>query len=103
MALEDAFDVGVGLIDPNQSLGQFLDCLFRDGSSWNPLNSDILINPDIPEIREELAGIFGHARAGRSFLKFYLNHGSQVSLDNLVGDLCRSCLLYTSPSPRDRG
>ena len=90
MALEDAFDVGVGLIDPSQSLGQFLDCLFRDGSSWNPLNSDILINPDIPEIREELAGIFGHARAGRSFLKFYLNHGSQISLDNLVGDLCRS-------------
>ena len=92
MALEDAFDVVVGFIDPSQSLGQFLDCLFREGSTWNPLDSDIISNPDIPEIRDELAVIFEHASTGRSSLKFYLNHGAEVFLDNRIGDLCQSVL-----------
>ena len=81
-------DRGVGLLSMTRHTGTFFDGLFPDAEDTGTLfNHELLYNP---------SGTTG----GPEGLKIgfpYNHNGGRYDLED------RGCLLYTSPSPRDRG
>ena len=71
---------------------------------------DVVDRADVTFRRGEIHGIVGQNGAGKSSLMkmvcgVYKADGGHVRMgdDELVFSTPRNCLLYTSPSPRDRG
>ena len=90
MPLDEAFDAGVLDVDMDESLGGLLERLF--GGGWRPSDEDLARNPDLPDLAEELVGIFSSACGGRSHVGFFVNHGPEAQPEDAVGELCRTAL-----------
>ncbi len=97
MPLEEAFEAGVPDSDMGGSLGALLERLFSGESEWCPSDEDVGENPDLPELVEELRAIFGSAHAGRSGVRFFVNHGPEATLEDTVGGLCRGAPTQGGP------
>ena len=93
MPLEEAFEAGVPDVDMGQPLGGLLERLFGAERGWWPSDEDLARNPDLPDLVEELAGIFRSSSAGRSDIRLFVNHGPETQLEDVLGDLCRDASL----------
>ncbi len=89
MPLEEAFEVGVPDVGMDGTLRALLEWLFGGGRDWWPSDEDVGENPDLPDLVEELEDILRSAHAGRSDVRFFLNHGPEATLEDAVGGLCR--------------
>jgi hypothetical protein len=89
MPLEEAFEVGVPDVGMDGTLRALLEWLFGGGRDWWPSDEDLADNPDLPDLVEELEAIFRSAHAGRSHVRFFVNHGPEATLEDAVGGLCR--------------
>ena len=92
MPLDEAFDAGVPGVDVDESLGSLLGRLFGGGYGWRPSDEDLARNPDLPDLAEELEGIFRSANAERSDVRLFVNHGPEAQPTDAVGGLCRATL-----------
>ncbi len=92
MPLEDAFEAGVPDVDMDGTLSALLERLFNGDGDWLPSDDDLVDNPDLPDLAGELEAIFRSSLAGRSDVRFFVNHGPEALLDDAVGDLCRGVL-----------
>ena len=90
MSLEEAFEVGVPDVDMAGTLGGLLERLFGGDGDWSPSDEDLAEDPDLLELVEELEAIFRSSHAGRSNVRFFVNHGPEAKLDDAVGELCRN-------------
>ncbi len=89
MPLDEAFEAGVPDVDMNGTLGGLLGRLFGGESGWWPSYPDLTRNPDLPDLVEELEGIFRSSNAGRSDARFFVNHGPEAQPEGAVGEMCR--------------
>ena len=92
MPLEDAFEAGVPGVDMAGTLGGLLERLFGSDRGWWPSDEDLAKNPDLPELADELEAMFRSAGEDRSEVRFFINHGPEAQLEDVVGDLCRDFL-----------
>ena len=92
MPLDEAFEAGVAGVDMGGSLGSLLERLFGGHGEWWPSDEDLARNPDLPDLAEELVGIFRSACGGRSHVGFFVNHGPEAHPEDGVGELCRDAL-----------
>ena len=90
MPLEEAFDAGVPDVGTDGTLRALLEWLFGGGRDWWPSDEDLSKNPDLPDLVEELEAILRSADAGRSDVRFFVNHGPEALLEDAVGELCRN-------------
>ena len=73
-----------------------------------PVSSDVLTlhtNNDVERLRIDSSGKIGIGVAAPA-TKVHIHGGDETLLitgDTAVGSAANTCLLYTSPSPRDRG
>ena len=81
------------------------DLITIDGSTGR------IIQGEVPKIKPEISGDFSKLMSwADSFRKLKVRTNSETSLDTKTArdfgaegnGLCRTCLLYTSPSPRDK-
>ncbi len=93
MPLAEAFEAGVPDVDMGETLIVLLERLFGGESDWWPSDQDLARNPDLPDLVVELEGIFRNSHAGRSDVRFYVNHGPEVQLEDAVGEMCRGVTL----------
>lgn len=91
MPLDEAFEAGVPDVDMEGPLSGLLERLFGGGEWW-PSDEDLARNPDLPELVEELEAISRSSLAGRSDVGFFINHGPEARLEDMVGDLCCDAL-----------
>ena len=92
MPLEEAFEAGVPDVDMEGTLVGLLERLFGAERGWSPSDEDLARNPDLPDLVEEMEGIFRSSNAGRSDVRFFVNHGPEVQIEDAVGELCRDVL-----------
>ena len=92
MPLNEAFEAGVSDVDMEGSLGDLLERLFGGHGEWWPSDEDLARNPDLPDLAEELAGIFRSANARRSDVRLFVNHGPEAQPGDAAGGLCREVL-----------
>ena len=89
-------------------------CLPDTGATVSVIALDIVERegmPIIPTLQDKLFGAGGAPLTVRGSTRFRIGqvHIRALVTESMEGDLllgwndCRSCLLYTSPSPRDRG
>ena len=90
MPLDEAFEVGAPGVDMDETLGGLLEGLFGGEGGWRPSRDDLTRNPDLPDLVEELEGIFRSSHAGRSDIRFFVNHGPEVQPEDAVGEHCRA-------------
>ena len=96
MPLAEAFEAGVPDVDMGETLGGLVGRLFGGAGDWWPSDTDLARNPDLPDLVVELEGIFRNSHAGRSDVRFYVNHGLEAQPADQVGEMCRGVL-----TPRD--
>ena len=80
------------------------DCTLREGLQMagllTPRPEEYLkIALMLREIGVERLEVMIYAKSDREAVKLMMDHG----LGDVLAAWCRACLLYTSPSPRDRG
>ena len=87
MPLEDAFQLEPPY-DANSTLGGLLDATFPP----DPLDQrrvkrllDAKVNPDLPDMYDALVELFDHWHDRRCDLRFYVNHGPELTLDSPIG------------------
>ena len=98
MPLEDAFEAGVPDVGMAGTLDDLLERLFGGDNNWWPSDEDLAENPDLPDLVEELEGIFRSADESRSDVKFFINQGPEAQLEDALGKLCRDILTPGEPS-----
>jgi len=89
MNLEDAFWVELGPNYVESRLGEFLDNIFSGNRRQQAeLRSliDVKENPDLPDMYDELLGIFAEWRSGKCALQFFANQGPEIKLTDRLDD-----------------
>lgn len=83
MPLEDAFQVETPF-GPDTTLGGLLDATFPP-DPWDQRRIKRLLdsraNPDLPDMYDALVELLDHWRERRCDLRFYVNHGAEITLD----------------------
>ena len=90
MPLDEAFEAGVPDVDMEGTLGDLLERLFGGDGDWSPSDEDLARNPDLPDLVDELEAILRSLDAGRSQVRFFINHGPEAWAESVVGELCRA-------------